>query len=159
MWSVPVRDQEHKKTLLPAGIYDFEVISVYDKNPEGNPLRSQKGDPKVSLLLKLWDETGREVTMYDYLINSDNMYWKSKHFIEAAKLEAVVTLSEDNCYHFDPMAFKGACGKVEIGLQIAKPKNNSTSEKWADRNIVIDYIKSEANEELKAPVMDDDIPF
>ena len=65
--------------LLPDGIYDFAVMESKFKY-------SGAGNPMIELKLRIVHD-GDEYHVFDNLIGTKNMAWKTKHFCEAAGLE------------------------------------------------------------------------
>jgi hypothetical protein len=127
--------------LINPGIYQFEVITVSDKP-------SKSGNEMITVQLKIWDISGAERFVYDYLL--DAMAYKIRHFAEVTglidKYNSGEILSSD-CLH--------KTGYVEIVIQEGKGS-------FAARNSVKDYIKKGENSQqtvLNPEPFNDDIPF
>lgn len=130
--------------LWPRGLYDFEVLEALDRC-------SQSGNDMIELHLKVTNAEGKARVIYDYLVNTEGMAYKIRHFASATKqLETYDKgeLTANDCLHMS--------GQLQLGIQKGK-------DGWPDKNVVNDYvpvvpgaplIKSKAPEE-----MDDEIPF
>lgn len=112
--------------MLPDGVYDFETI-------EAKLTYSQAGNPMIQLKNKIVYE-GRDYNVYDNLIGTKNMVWKTKHYCESTGLEREYlagTFSEKLC-----MGRRGVC---EVGTKPERPKNDGTNAVWKAKNEVVDY--------------------
>lgn len=121
-------------TLLESGQYEFEVIEALEKI-------SSKGNQMIHLKIKILND-GKQHIIYDYLVATDNMMFKIKHFCETASLRdkyAKGSLSCSDCL--------GKKGLADIDLQEAEGT-------YSAKNFVVDYIPSE-----DYALVDDDIPF
>lgn len=56
---------ENQTPLLEDASYGFEVIAAYDKDKDGEPLRTKAGNDKINLLVQLDLGGGATVRMYD----------------------------------------------------------------------------------------------
>jgi hypothetical protein len=134
--------------LLPQGIYDFMVVGVSDKP-------SKAGNEMITLTLKVWDETGKEHEIKDYLL--DALAYKVRHFAEATGL-----LDKYNAGNIDHNDCMGKTGRVEIIIQEGQLKDDGS--RHANRNSVKDYILSKDKalskpKEITESDLDDSIPF
>lgn len=151
--------------LLPDGIYDFAVIESKFKY-------SHSGNPMIELKIRIIHE-GQEFNVFDNLIGTKNMGWKTKHFCDTTGLEkeyAAGQFSEHLCANK-----RGTCAIGNVG---ARPKNDGSGQSWKAKNEVQDYLTSEAlSQQAKAnpfapaqskaaptpaeaePFLDDTIPF
>jgi hypothetical protein len=147
--------------LLPDGEYSFKVV-------EAQARTSSKGNPMISLKLCVWDKDGREHLLFDYLVNTSMMEWKTIHFCDAVGL----TKEYDSGNFTDYMCLNKV-GKAKIETQGARPKPDGSGS-YGPRNVVADYIRPGAEDtqkfvkalgggkkEQKAEqdFTDDDIPF
>lgn len=141
----PKSDKEIDETgLLPAGIYQYEVISSEDA-------RSKSGNEMIKLQLKLWTHEGNIYILYDYLLEA--MPKKLKHFAVTNSLEDkynLGTISAEDCKH--------KAGYAEIMVQEDK------TGKYSTRNSIKDYVrKPEASKKQdfikEQDLFDDVIPF
>jgi hypothetical protein len=113
--------------LLPDGVYDFAVT-------EAKFQWSQSGNPMIALKLRIIHE-GEEYNVFDNLIGTKNMGWKTKHFCETTGLEKEY-LAGQFSEHCCPQR-RGTCS---IGNVAARPKNDGTGGMWKAKNEVTDYL-------------------
>ena len=136
--------------LIPQGVYDFEVIKSTRRT-------SKAGNPMAELQLNVWDNEGKQHIVFDYLVFSNiNLYIrKLSHFCKATGLEAEYKRG------LIPEILEKYSGKVEIGIQDEQPK--STGGFYPKKNIVLDYVKRDAEASTTKPkeeeFVDSDIPF
>ncbi len=123
--------------LLPDGIYDFAVIESKFKF-------SQNGNPMIELKLRIIHE-GQEFNVFDNLIATKMMTWKTKHFCETTGLEKEYLAGKFNEHLCGGK--RGTCAISSVG---ARPKNNGklnpdgTPETWKAKNEIQDYLSSAA---------------
>lgn len=152
--------------MLPEGIYDFAVM-------ESKFGYSGAGNPKIDLKLRIIHE-GKEFNVYDTLVGTKNMIWKTKHFCESSGLEAdylAGTFDEHK-----PLNRRGTCCII---VSQARPKNDGSGGMYKARNEVQDYVNPTAAvanpnpfapaataapvappaRPEEAPFVDSDIPF
>jgi hypothetical protein len=148
--------------VLEPGIYDFAVMESQFKY-------SQAGNPMIQLKLRIIHE-GQEFNVFDNLIGTKNMAWKTKHFCEVTGLENEYlngTFNEHLCANK-----RGTC---TVGYVGAMPKNDGSGTFYKPKNTIEDYTattqKAAANpfappaaKTPKEPVKDeqftdDTIPF
>lgn len=140
-----------EESLLPAGEYDFRVISAEDTTSKSS------GKPMIALELEVFDENGKGRRVRDYLMES--MGFKLRHFAFATGLGGAYESGDMGAAQM-PERFGKLVLKVEDG------KNG-----YAPRNGVKDYVVPEADAAAstaaaKAPVKpataalsDQDPPF
>lgn len=117
--------------LLPDGVYDFVTI-------ESKLKYSQAGNAMIELKNRICHD-GMEFNVFDNLIGTKNMAWKTKHYCETTGLEkeyAAKQFDEKLCVNR-----RGTCAIVNVA---ARPKNDGTSAMWKAKNEVQDYLSSEA---------------
>lgn len=154
----PLTEQEAMKErnsflLLDDGIYEFTVAKATAKE-------SKSGNPMIELALTVWDNLGKEHFVYDYLVGTNNMVWKVRHFCDSIGLTKEF---EDG--KFNEILAQGKSGKAQIGFQKGKQKEDGTT--YRDKNIVEDYISKDGTsietpvkkESKSTTLIDDDIPF
>jgi len=133
--------------LVNPGTYDFVVV-------ESLEMISKSGNEMIKLQLKIWDESGQEKTIHDFLLEA--MAFKLRHFCEATGL---LSKYEEGAFNAEDCL--GKSGKVEIIIQEGNFKPDGS--KYADKNSVKDYIKNPGDakpEPSKESFQDDnDIPF
>lgn len=119
--------------LLPPGIYDFVVIEAKFK-------RSNNNNPMIELKLQIIHE-GKQFNVFDNLIGTPNMTWKTIHFCRTTGLE-----KEYNDKQFDYPLCPRRRGTCAIGLVEARPKNDGTFNPdgtpamYKAKNEVVDYL-------------------
>lgn len=115
--------------LLPAGEYDFEATNAVDTRSKPSE-KFPDGNEMIKLTIKVWDKNGSEHIIWDYLIDIESMWFKSKHFLQ----------STGNTYeNVDIKAINCINKYGKLLLEIQKDKTG----KYSDRNIVKDYIVPE----------------
>lgn len=125
--------------LLQPGIYDFEVIAAEDKI-------SAAGNEMIALNMKVYGDN-RTVYVTDYLM--EKMAFKLRHACDACELLKAYESGE-----LQASDFEGKSGKVKLKIDTDKEG------KYADKNGVADYVKSESDGALAKSVEDSDsIPF
>jgi hypothetical protein len=147
----PLNEQEaaDKKGFprLPDGWYDFHVT-------ESKPKTSTNGNPMINIILNIIHQ-GEEYKVWDSLIGTENMAWKTLHFCETTGLE-----EEYKTQKFNEKYCAGKRGKAYITTQPERP--NPQGGVFKARNIVEDYYGKRAQEELKIdgdPDLNDPMPF
>lgn len=115
--------------LLPDGIYDFAVLESKFKY-------SGSGNPMIELKLQIIHE-GEQYNVFDNLIGTKNMAWKTKHFCETTGLEKEYVDGK-----FDEHSCPKRRGTCAIGNVAARPKNDGTNAMWKAKNEVQDYMSS-----------------
>ncbi len=152
----PLTEQECTKErgypLLDDGVYDFEVMTA-------NYRTSSTGNPMIELKLKVWDQAGKEYFVFDYLVATSKMMWKTKHFCDSVGLS-----KEYETKKFSENLCPGKSGKVSIIFQSGKQKPDGTY--YRDKNGVEDYVMTNSGSVKYVPqgipIQDyksEDIPF
>jgi hypothetical protein len=129
-YDVMTEDEAQKArefTLLPDGTYNFEVI-------ESKLKYSNSGNAMIALTLKIIHEE-KDHNVFDYLVGTKNMAWKTKHFCEATGLESQYVAKQ-----FNEHLAAGRRGKCMVSNTPAKPKNDGTNEMYKAKNTIEDYI-------------------
>ena len=118
----PVKEEEMESNFKPLapGYYNFEV-------KDAEETVSKSGNEMIKLTLKVWDNKGKEYTLYDYLLSSANMMWKLKHFCDSCELAEIYENGE-----LTDSACIGKCGKVETDIE--------KQEGYGPRAKVKDYV-------------------
>lgn len=144
-------DKERQFPLLEPGIYNFTVTKAEQK-------RSKSGNPMIELTLHVWDNTGKEFNVFDYLIATPNMMWKIKHFCDSVGLSQEYADGKFN----EHMAV-GRSGKADFIFQKGKAKEGGGF--YKDKNAVEDYVMTDKGaqkynpSETDSKEFDDSIPF
>jgi uncharacterized protein DUF669 len=147
----PLTDEQisaiQNRDLLSDGVYPFTV-----KNAEQQ--HSKSGNPMLKITIGVLASENDERNIKDYLLATDQMMFKLKHFCESIGLGdkyAKGTFSETDCI--------GRSGKVKIGTQKGAKKEDGSGF-YSDRNSVKDYVLPDS---LQKPLIDpdfnDDIKF
>ena len=108
--------------LWPAGDYDFEV---YDASEE----TSAAGNEQIKLTLHVFNTEGARRTVFDYLVGTQGMAYKIRHFAEATGIVAQYEKGD-----LMPSEIVQRTGRLR--LRVKKGTNG-----YPDQNAVQDYIK------------------
>lgn len=133
----PKTDKElAESNLLPAGEYDYEVISAEDAV-------SKSGNEMIKLKLRIFHGES-ERTIFDYLMEA--VPGKLKRFCDQNGMQSAYhngTLTAEDCY--------GKLGRCQIGIEKDKSGN------YPDRNGIKNYpAQSKASGDQPS---DEDVPF
>lgn len=136
-------EQINEENLMPAGVYDFEIVEASDE------VSQNSGQEMIKLKIKTFNAKGSARFLFDYLVA--NLQFKS---IQASKACGIYDKYEKGeLYAHD---FVGKCGKFELGIQEA-------SGQYPARNSVKRYNYDEVDPQVKQadtkPPIDDQIPF
>jgi len=130
--------------LRKRGLYDFEVLEAKER-------MSKSGNDMIEMKVKLYDTDGRTFNLFDYLVASEGMAYKVRHFASGTGMLAQYERGElkaDDCV--------GKTGRAQVGID--KAKNG-----YPARNSIADYaLVSAGKGPLIASVaddLDDDLPF
>lgn len=132
-------------SLIPEGEYDFLVTKAED-------CHSKKGNEQIKLTIKVADPTtGRLVFLFVYLVSTEAMEWKTRHFCKSAGIEEVYKTG--NLTSLDCLRTKGRCSVTQ--------KDNG---KYGVQNEVQDYLFDDGDgtptpEAVVSALVEDDIPF
>lgn len=146
-------EKERQFPMLEPGTYNFEVMKSEFKMSNTGQYRNpnKPSNPMIKLQLLVWGSDGKEYTVFDFLVGSKNMEWKTRHFCRAVGL-----LKEYEAKTFNESICEGKSGKVSIIQQKGQPKEGGGF--YQDKNAVEDYISDESTKTTK-PDFDDDVPF
>lgn len=148
----PMSEQQCQEVnVLPAGVYDFEVVEAEDTT-------SKKGNAMITLSLRVFNPNGGSVMVRDWLVATDGMMYKVRHFCYAVGLDAAYeagTLQAALCV--------GRSGKASI-------KVRDRTDDYPASNTVSDYEVADTQPagQASAPsptngahcaITEDDIPF
>ena len=149
----PLTDEQiDALNLLEEGIYNFEVIKAERKV-------SKSGNPMAELQLNVWDNSGKNHLVYDYLVfSSINLnIRKVKHFCDS------VGLSDQYKEGSIPEELERYAGQVKIGIKEQQPNPNGGF--YPKKNHVIDYVLDSPKEKGTIESLEEDnflndqIPF
>ncbi len=143
--------QAQEEGLMPAGVYDFEVLNADDGV-------SQKGNDMITVKLGVINADGQERKVTDYLLEA--MALKLRHFAYAT---GCGTIYESGSLTAEDI--RGRTGKCKLIIQPAK-------DGYPAKNTVADYLTPLGNgsdqlhrplgsdpRPAPPPLLDDDIPF
>lgn len=134
----------------PRGLYDFEVLTAIDKV-------SGAGNDMVELELRVYNTEGKERTVKDWLVSSEGMAYKLRHFASATGM-----LPQYERGELKSSEMPGKTGRCQLGIEAGK-QVPGTNDKYPDKNKVQDYAPTVAGGKtpLIASVadMDDEVPF
>lgn len=149
----PLTDEQinavQNRDLLIEDIYPFIVKSMEQQH-------SKSGNEMLKVRLGVMDTKGDTRYIFDYLLATDQMIYKLKHFCESIGLAAKYAEGK-----FYPQDCIGLMGKVKIGIQKGAIKEDGTGS-YPDKNSVKDYIKAEEKIVSVAKIetdLNDDINF
>ncbi len=149
----PLSDEQinalQNRDLLADGIYPFTVKSIEQQE-------SKSGNPMLKVRIGVMPKEGEERNIFDYLVSTEQMMFKIKHFCETIGLEDKYTKG-----NFAPIDCLNRSGKVKIGVQKGGPKPDGSGF-FPDKNSVKDYVKlgEEVAKEAKVEEeFNDDIKF
>lgn len=137
-------------SLLPEGIYSYQVVKAEDK-----PSKSKPGTEYTALVLKVWDKGGHEYQVYTNLALAKLL----KHFCDVNDLQDEYKSGD---VPSDLMVNKCG-GNVIIGIEPEKPNPNGGM--YKAKNIVKDYIFEPKHSgmkplpDVKNDFKDDELPF
>lgn len=142
-----IQEIQNRK-LLADGEYPFIVKSYEHKI-------SKTGNPMLEILLGVLDNEGHERNIKDFLLATDTMIFKLKHFCETIGLHQEYAAGK-----FDPEKCIRRTGKCIIGLQKGNEKPDGSGY-YPDRNNIRDYVKVEIKKDTPPfdPDLNDDIKF
>lgn len=142
----PKTEQEvQEANLLEPGVYDFEVMEA----EEGT---SKAGNDMVTLKLRLESPDGRSVTALDWLVATDGMAYKTRHFAETTG-----QLSDYERGELLAHKMVGRTGSAKVGIAPAKGE-------YRAKNSINDYVgvagSNSAPSKTSGPeLVDDEVPF
>lgn len=127
--------------LFKRGPGDFEVMTAEEKV-------SKSGNPMIELLNKVYDAEGKSRLIKDWLVESEGMAYKTRHYAvstgQLAQYEKGELRAADQ---------PGKTGRCQIGIE--------KQEGYPDRNNIKDYLVPSGKLIASIPdaELDDDIPF
>jgi hypothetical protein len=148
MHFTPLSDDEIKYMgMIEPGIYDFDVVAALDE------ISKTSGQEQIKLTLLVFENSGKEHTLFDYLTTHPSMRFKVKHFCEVAGI-----LNQYDAGDLAASDCINKSGKVEIQMQKGKP--NPKGGNYPDRPNVKDYVVNGTATNKKSFEDDSgDIPF
>jgi hypothetical protein len=150
-------DEIQSMNLVPEGQYNFEVVKATDKV-------SKQGNAMLELQLKIWDSSGKERIVFDYLVGIPAMVYKIKNFCQTTGLTEKYNMgsfSAHDCLNKRGTAYivvqKGSM-KIDGGFY---PDKNSVKD-YGTANVPLskqDLSVNPSTQKLDSPEFDDHIPF
>lgn len=95
--------QIQEERCIPEGEYDFECMAAEDK-------RSKNGNDMIEVTLHVFREDGSHLVLSDYLLGTDKMAWKLRHFCDSCGILDLYDAGELNAFHCRDVA--GRCKVV-----------------------------------------------
>lgn len=146
--------------LIADGKYQCELLEFTHTDKTQKPLTDRNGEDMTRIKLKIWDQEGKERTIFTNLFWGENnkMSYRTRHFAESFK---IVDLYDSGGLYERFGECLGAFGCCDIYTQKERAKNDGTNEVWPAKNDVRDFIESNKS----APVVtsndfdDSVIPF
>ena len=120
------REEIAREKLLKPGIYDFEVMRAEETTSKSS------GNPMVKIKIRVFHDGG-EAHIYDYITSTQ---------VEklCAFCDAVGLSKEYDAGDVKSDDMEGRSGRVKIGIEDEKPKDDGTDAKWPAKNKVKDYV-------------------
>lgn len=117
--------QLSEERMLPAGVYDFEVMKAENKI-------SKSGNEMIKITLRVFAPDGSTLLVDDYLMEA--MQFKLLHFCECAGL-----MSKYEAGTLEAFDCEGVAGKVNL-------KQDPAKDNFQAKNSVKDYVKPQGNQ-------------
>lgn len=114
------REEAMQSGLLPKGNYQFTVKQAFSK------VSKKSGNPMIELILSIWDSSGREHQIYDYLMES--VEHKLRHFCYSIGCGDMSETGE-----FDIFKVMNRTGTCKIRVK-------EDNEGYLPKNEVVDYL-------------------
>lgn len=127
--------------LFKKGTYEAVVKGAKERT-------SQKGNAMLELLVEVYGPDGKRRSVYDYLVNTDDMAWKTRHFCEAAG-------QDYERGEIDPASVIDS--SVRVVLDIEPAKNGYKAKNKINDYLPLDKSGPRGPEPFEAS--DDDVPF
>lgn len=150
----PMTEEQAEKArqfpLLEPGIYEFRVI-------EASSGRSSSGNSMITLKLAIRDAEGITFNILDYLVATEKMAWKTRHFANSVGLD-----KEYENGSFNETLCQGKQGKAQVIHQAGKARPNGGY--YHDKSAIEDYVMNDLGQsksqldEFQDDVLTD-IPF
>jgi hypothetical protein len=129
-----------QRGVLKPGPAEFMVTEAKEDTSKSS------GNPMIKLTVKVWDDDGREGTVFDYLLES--VQWKLAAFFESIGRPELYESGE-----LDPVVLVGLTGRCKLQTQ-----KDSTG-KYADQTKIVDYLKPDSKKPKSNLLEDEDDPF
>jgi hypothetical protein len=140
--------------LLKEGKYDAVIKASIDK------VSVNSGNPMMDMTVSVFDASGKQHDIRDFLVFTPAMMWKVVHFAGSANL---LKEYEDGKLCSEIVVNKRVKVQitVEEGREIAqdKLKGKALGSRYPDKNKIADYLKVDGISESQDDPFDDDIAF
>jgi len=158
-----LQKEESKRMLWDKGVYSYEIIPYVTfgtKTIQTCDTKSSAGNDMLVLVVKLFNDDGRESVVVDYITSA--MGFKFKHVAYANGLGSQYDTGE-----LHAIDFVGKCGKAKVGVSKGKAKDDGSGENYPDKNCINDYLVEDeasvvdgvAAKVVGTPIADDIVPF
>jgi len=139
--------------LLPDGEYDGLVTASIRKN-------SSTGNTMADMNVKLFDKNGESHDVRDFLIFTDKMLWKIKHFCDSSGQakeysNGAFTPELANNQRIRAVVCKQVGGEIPMDKLNGKPFGS----KYPDKNVIQDYLPNSMNSVGGNEPFNDVVPF
>lgn len=142
-----LKNEMERNKLLPDGVYPFVVKEITAQI-------SQAGNSMLKVIISITKDHAEHL-ITDYILATDQMIYKLKHFCETLGLEKEYLQGS-----FAFLECHGNKGYAKIGTKKGDPRPDGTF--FRDKNIVKDYVKLETLQQKTVVAempFDDTIPF
>ncbi len=157
-----IAKEEAGRMLWEKGVYSYEIIErvTFGTNTiETTDKKSAAGNDMLVLVVKIFNDDGRESVVIDYI--TEAVSFKLKHLAYANGLGSQYDGGE-----LHARDFIGKCGKAKIGVSKGKKKDDGSGN-YPDKNSIADYLVEGESDALGFPPpghpvnapIDDTIPF
>lgn len=161
-----IAKEESARMLWDKGVYSYEIlehVTFGTKTIKTSDTKSGKGNDMIQLVVKLFNDDGRESVVIDYI--TESLAFKLKHLAYSHGMGAQYDAGE-----LHAIDFIGKCGKAKVGVSKGKLKDDGSGDKYPDKNSIVDYVVEQATGEgdfglpppghpASTPIHDDTIPF
>ncbi len=134
--------------LLEEGVYKFTVKHV-------EQCVSQSDNSMLKIRLSVFEKSGGMRVIFDYLVATDRMMFKLKHFCESIGLQDKYTDGK-----FNPQECVNRSGYAYVSIQKGSARPDGLGN-YPDKNQIKDYVLGDAAEDQKKKYkdFDDDVKF
>ena len=158
-----IEKEQRERMLWDKGVYSYEILEYVTfgtKTIKTCDTQSQKGNDMMQLVVKLFNDDGRESVLIDYI--TESLAFKLKHLAYSHGMGQQYDAGE-----LHAPDFIGKCGKAEVGVSKGKKKEDGSDDKYPDKNSIVDYVVDGGADQSSMPPpghpanapIDDTIPF
>lgn len=145
----PKTDEEiNRMKLLQEGKYGFLIRNATEKV-------SKSGNEMIELYLEVFSNDGGSVFVSDYLVSTEKMSWKIKHFCQSISIESEYETGRINVH-----SIMEKQGRATIVIENNKdyPSRNKVKDYIPNEKQIKDDSIQENSKKLEIPE-DEDLPF